>query len=194
MKAPLSVRQWGFRSWYLIGDTYVCVPPKCGSTSFMRAVDAEARDGLDFRARMKEKKRGPWAPQDVVRRKHGRRVLAVRDPVSRFRSLWRHLVRNDETRLWWADRHRIPMGITSPDELLSFIKRFPMGNYHWYPQYGYVVPGVEIVRYDRLLSGLNLPEVVANVGSPSDMDDQIPEVEVMSFYSMDQALWESVSD
>lgn len=192
-RPTLHYRQWGFRSWYLVGDAYACVPPKCGSTAFMRGVDPHERDGLRFRRRMLALKRGPFGPQDMIRREDGRaRFLAVRDPVDRFRSLWRHITRSDAVRDWWTTRHRIPREIAAPAELLEYIRAFPMGNYHWYPQAGYLVPGVTLVRYTELLDRLGLPNAPHNVGREPTADDEVPEDEVRALYPLDVELWQKV--
>lgn len=189
--ATLGIRQWGFRSWYLVGEVYVCVPPKCGSTSLMKAVDPNESDGIGFRRTMHEKKRGPFAPQDMIRRvDRRRRLLAVRDPVDRFRSLWRHLVRSPEIRQWWEKRHRIPRAIETPAQLLEHIRACPMGNYHWYPQAAYLVPGADPLRYDRILDELGLPNVRHNVGRAVPHDNAIPAAAVRALYPLDVELWE----
>ena len=158
---------------------YACVPHKNGWTSFKTA----AAESLGI-TRAQFKDMGLSARQ--VKRMSGERLLAVRDPVDRFRSLWKHVNREAmaDRRHGFIWEHRLHG--STPDELMAFVESHPDENRHWVRQSSYLVEDVILVRFDRILAQLGLPEKHLN-----GIDAECPPMPVdriLSHYSVDKAL------
>lgn len=186
----MTIRVSYFRSWYWLADAgvCVCVPPKCGSTAFAKSFGAPNINALNARADAEGF--GPYRPGEVYgRHPDAPKLLAFRDPVDRFASMWRN---------WCRDRERedIPAVVTYPiggmtmDELIDAIEVFPLGNQHWYPQAGYLVPGVELVRHTEILERIGRPSITANVTTARDDDPPVPLERLQRLYAHDFDLWE----
>lgn len=178
----------GFRSWCRVktpahGECYVCVPPKCGWTSFRHAVNPATLVGANtFSSYMRAERRGMYGPHQVAQRT-GKKFLAVRDPVDRFSSLYRQATGNAA----WARKQLLPERMT-PDELLDIIRATPLGNVHWYPVAGYLVTDAVLVPFDRLLSELGYKAVHKNRG-PVVADLRLPEYRIRAHYARDDEIY-----
>lgn len=182
-----------FDVWFYLRnyDLCVAVPAKCGGSSFYRYAvgvpDAVPDDDVrSFAVRAARVERsGPFTPVEVRRYfATGRKLLAVRDPVDRFRSLWRDKCR----RTLETKDDRTFMRGWSPTTLLEHVRGFPFGNPHWVPQYLYRVPRVELVPYDelpRLLGYGDRPPVRATTRTHVEVDER----RVRALYAQDVALW-----
>lgn len=177
-----------YKLWfYLPGpDLCVAVPAKCGGTSFYRAIFNVPEDVPSEHVRSHavlttlELGRGPYSVREVVKyHSRKRKVLAVRDPVERFRSLWRDKCR---------DAPAGPMSRLSPSGLMSLIRSHPFGDAHWAPQYAWLVPGCEVVLYSELPTLLEYESVHERRTVPAKRDPEMPVDEIEEFYAADRRL------
>lgn len=142
------------------------VPLKCGNTTVRSALGV----------------RDWFSPREVVRKfPDSEKWLVVRDPVERFASLWRDKCRDGGL------KH---LAGKSPDELIGLIESWPMGDKHWFPQFGYLVPGVELVTLPRFMSRLGIARR-DNATVVRQDDPDMPEARVRAHYARDVAMWES---
>ena len=194
------------RKLYAIGNWWclhrrrvaVCVPAKCAGTSFYRGA-------YDVPKCVKDKTVLAWTRKHNVTRgsfsylrakeEADEFYLAVRDPVSRFRSLWRDKCR-DATHATAGDPERRLYSLVglSPTGLMSVIRNNPLLDAHWRHQGLDMHDGVQLVRYDRLLHVLGLPSVLCNETKARDDDILMPEQEILEHYSADMALWNQVKN
>src|SRR5690606_7629951 len=134
------------QSWIFVPqlDVCVCVPAKCGVTSFRLVLHPELPTMAAFCRNMLACGLGPFRA-DIVHEKFANKskFLSVRDLVERIASLWRDKCREEPSK-----GARGPLYGLSPGELIARIHEFPLGNGHWLPQYGYLVPGVELIPHD----------------------------------------------
>ena len=110
--------------------------------------------------------------------------MAVREPLSRFGSLWRDKCYDRPPRV--IDYVK---GM-SPDQLMDHIEDFPFGNGHWVPQWYYTLPGIKLVKYDKLQEFLGLPQTHANQSKKTEID--LPEERILSHYRKDLEMWKSL--
>jgi hypothetical protein len=189
-RAHAPSKQFGFRAWYQLGPDesplFACVPVLCGHDAFQTAINPATNGGISSEAL--RNKRGPFAPHEIMNR-DGRKLLAIRDPVERFADLWHSVMANSQ---WAVHKLRIHEPMITPDDLLRVMIKNPMVNHHWYPQYAYMVQGVVLVRHDRMLSKLGLPEG-ARGASPVRLLD-MPTNDIRAVFSADYNLWRMVSD
>jgi hypothetical protein len=175
-----------FRRWVMWDEKLVCVPAKCGSTSFHAAIMPEIHVNPWYAADayLASIGAGPFTPMEVHRRfpKH-EKWLAVRDPVRRFRSLWFDFCVDGRT----DPNYRNYTGM-SPDDLMDFIESFPCGDRHWVSQSSYLLPGVKLVKSRYLLTLLALPYRTLNPSARSG--EPFPEDRILRHYAADLRLWE----
>jgi hypothetical protein len=170
--------------WFLFGGRFVCAPPKCGGTSLYRAALNIGDDVTDRHVFSVARTRTEFYSPDEVIGKPA--VMALRDPVSRFASLWRDKCRN-------TDENRPALAGLSPEELMSLIEDQPEADSHWLPQSAHYRAGVEIVHYKRLFSVLGLPRVEANKTEPKETDPGLPVERILSHYCDDVDLYRRLS-
>lgn len=172
------------KAWFYVARHDVCVgvPAKCGGTAFYRSMfdvpDSVATENVrGFAVKVAlETGAGPFSPYEATHFfSEKQKLLAVREPVERFASLWR-------------DKHRN----TAPLDLLGVIARFPMGDPHWMPQYLQVVPRVELVSHERLgeVLGYGCRE---NESEKRRDDPEMPADDIRRYYAQDVVLWTSSS-
>lgn len=115
------------------------------------------------------------------------KYLGLRHPVSRFASLWR-----DKCPLTKRTSTPLVHGL-SPDGLLDYIKEHPERDQHWATQCSYVIPGVILIDYARLLTELDLPpRRVVNATNRDVADPPMPEDAILEFYAADFVLWQQM--
>jgi hypothetical protein len=159
--------EWG---WFRVGAAIVCVPKKCGSTSFRFALLPKRRMS-DFLSRYR-----PMTNEEA--KSYGLPCyLAVRDPVSRFASFYSTVQRATDFK---------PLRGLSPDRLLDVIEPHLHEDAHWQPQADYLITTATLVPYTRLLELLELPPVWAE---RSERKAQMPETRILSLYAKDAELW-----
>lgn len=179
-------RPWGY---FRVGRALVYVPLKCGSTSFKFALVPElgiARDPEQrFYDRCAEHELGPF-PLDIDYRRvaHLYRVLAVRDPVERFASLWREIAHGHSPTF-------APLKGLSPDALLDVIAVHANRDPHFEPQAVWALTGTTLVRYDQLLDRLGLPAEHRRASAADAAP--MPVERIRTLYAKDVALWNRVS-
>lgn len=198
--------------WYKVGGAFVAVPLKNGSTAF-RAAAAIAVTGRSaprnvvkvvpaFNRLMSAHGAGPFTPHQVAARQ-GRRLLAVRDPVERFASLWRSLMgvcaRGQSTSLTIGYGLRgptFPGPGPTPEQLMDTISAWRHHNRHWLRQSAYMampgpgLEGVEIVHYRQLLAELGLEHLAAEWNPSSRaFDAPLPLEPLRRHYAEDFELW-----
>ena len=107
-----------FESWWTIPkwNMTICLPPRCGSSTVLHYLVNE----------------GIFALRPA--RASGRMIMVVRDPVSRFKSLWKSKCR-DEEGLWIDDEENRNVthdirGMT-PEELITLIENDTDPDAHW---------------------------------------------------------------
>jgi hypothetical protein len=167
------------RLWFKVGERYACVPAKCGGTAFYRRAFGilDGPDSHVFSAALLRAQ--PYLPDEVAAF-DGPKWLAVREPLSRFKSLWRDKCCTLDV--------NVPMlhGLT-PDELIGLIERDPFGDSHWMPQFKYLTPGVRLVPYRKMFQVLGFEPLEANVGSQG-AEPQFPVERILSMYGVDALL------
>ena len=89
--------------------------PKCGQTSLHKVMEKNSP--------------GVWHPNG----EDAYSVWIVRDPVARFKSLWRDKCRNKAP--LWADEEDAPLAGMSPEDLMDFIETTKEKDPHWTTQY-----------------------------------------------------------
>lgn len=173
------------------------MPPKCGVTSFSRVVLPNCKGMNDFRRQMHAMNRGPKAPDEIIDEK-AEKLLVVRDPVERFASLWRDGFRDGNKRALRAEN--VKRGFHSvinkeyaehrtPEALISYIERYPIGNPHWFPQYGYLVPGTRVMTLPALFDELGLSRAHENKTRRKVSDPQMPVDRIRRQYIQDVQLF-----
>lgn len=174
-----------FKLWFYLPDQDVCacVPAKCGGTSFYRAMfnvpDDVPSEHVRSHAVLASMAlgRGPYSVNEVMHYHYKKRkIMAVRDPVERFRSLWR-------------DKYR-PDG-TSPERLLELIRQHPFADAHWAPQYAWAVPDTRFVLYYDLPGVLGYDRHERKT-HPSSADPGMPVSEIEEHYALDRRVLERV--
>lgn len=156
--------------WFKRRDTWVCAPPKCGGTAlYCAALGIDPKVGrhvFSTAQGLTEFHDEPGRPA----------LMAVRDPVDRFASLWRDKCRDgDENMPWLA-------GMT-PDELMTHIEADPAGNPHWMPQRYWWREWVETVPFRLIAERLELPVVRVNATAPDDTP--MPVARIKAHYEQD---------
>lgn len=168
----------------------MCVPPKCGSSSFRFAVAEHLEDAWrrreipdiaeEFRRIMRELGLGPFTPEEAAA-KGLPMYLAVRHPVDRFGSLWRDIQRPNVKRLdglqYWTAQ-----------QLIALIEKHPLANPHWAPQHLHWVTGVTPVPYMHFLEHVGLPHKWVHRGAP--VEAEFPVDRILALYGRDLELWE----
>jgi len=92
------------------------IPPKCGSSSVRAAIVSLGKEYW------------PTPPTAV-----GRRVFVVRDPIKRFKSLWKNKCRDGGKIRNKKGKEDHPIAGMTPEELFEYIQEH--ANYHWTPQH-----------------------------------------------------------
>lgn len=167
--------------WFITNGVFVCAPPKCGGTALYRAalsIGAGVHDRNVFSA---ARKRTEFFTPDEMAGSGRRAIMAARDPVSRFGSLWRDKCRD-------GDRHFPQLSGLSPHELMDFIEANPNSDLHWMPQSVHYRKGAELVDYRQLLNMLNLPSVEANRTKGNPSDPTFPIDRILAHYRSDVEL------
>jgi len=177
-----------FRRWVFWNNKLVCVPAKCGSTSFHAAIIPELNVNPWYAADayLASIGAGPFTPMEVYRRfPTVPKILAVRNPVKRFRSLWYDFCVDGR-----ADENYHNFRGMSPWDLMDFIESFPCGDRHWVAQSAYLLPDVQRVKSRYLLSMLGLPYRELNRSARAG--EKMPVERILKHYAADMRLWEEV--
>lgn len=171
-------------NWYLIHDAWVCVPPKNGSTSFKVAVCGQT-SSAHLRKWAREHDAGPVSQLPPDSRP---RYLAVRDPESRFASLWRSCQHEN----YHGQSFVMEYGLfkCNPSVLMDVIEKH--SNQHWEPQVSWYSKGVTPIPYHEFLGIVGLPHRWENEthGNPPFL----PEYRIKHHYSRDYDLWAMALD
>lgn len=173
--------------WALVDGTLVCVPAKCGLTSYQRLVlkrdtgNGEGHAGDRFYAHLERQGIGPYTTEQAKEMDYPK-MLAVRDPVDRFRSLWQDKCQQNTPPP--VIRHLKGM---MPNQLMDHIEAHPDANGHWARQSGYWFEGVEVVRYDRLLDRLGYPQIHHNASQRTSV--RMPIQRILAHYRDDARLY-----
>lgn len=189
---------WWFAVPAVGGFAYGCAPPKSGLVSFLGALvpglwrllrDRSLAIGEVALPFAEAAGIGKFSAAQVVRQfPDARKILSVREPVARFRSLWQ-----DKCRVELADDPVFgAVAGLDPDEFLDYVEAYPFGNAHWFPQYAYLVPSVELVPIDRFLPALGLLPLRVHRSEPRP-EVAMPEARIRRHYDRDVALWEGVA-
>lgn len=182
--------------WFVIDDnTVACAPPKCGLMSFMASLVpglpavleiTGLRTGEVAIEYCRAAGRGPFSAMDIVANfKEGKRYLSVRDPVERFKSLWK-----DKCRPELVDDpvFNITAGL-SPVELLNLIEHYPYGNAHWMPQWAFLVPNVTLLPVKYFLPYIGLKPVHVHHFEDPKEEVEFPVERTLNLYSRDVDMW-----
>lgn len=164
-----------FNRWFEIAGMMVCVPPKNGGCSFYRAMyDIPP----EVKARKAVEKSGYPKTKEEAAEFQGRKIMAFRDPVARFASLWRDKIRDGR------GLNGIPRG-ASPDMMLDYIIENPVENPHWVAQTWWEVPGCEFIDYREL------PEILGYTThyNRTEGQEEMPVARIISHYQTDVEIW-----
>lgn len=169
------------RRWFQVGEVFVCAPPKCGGTALYRAVLKTRGVEVDRHEFWTASRLMKFYTADEMSATGKRALMAVRDPVSRFVSLWRNKCRDGDAKLPFLS------GL-SPEQLIRLIESQPMGNVHWMRQVEHYRDGVELVPYLELLDRIGIPKVSCNTTQPKVDDPPMPVDRILSHYRQDAEL------
>ena len=183
------------RRWFYVEkfDIGICIPCKCGGTTFYNEVFLGGEGfGGEFRKQAiqiaQERGHGPWTAAKAASKLAGvRKVLAVREPIDRFMSLWRDKCAEDRA----ASGYNYYRGF-SPEMLVQFILQWPFGDPHWTPQYSYMIPGAEVVDYRDIgkIFGYGNERRLNETDREIDVPLEIATVERLhDHYKQDRHLW-----
>lgn len=178
---------WNFNAWFYFKsvDICVCAPQKNGCTSLFRAVHPKSKSNLQFRKYAFVNGVGPFTPAEIMELYPSKeKLLMVREPVARFASLWRDKAFHKKS----VDMSEIK-GM-SPQKLIDHIMYNPLGNYHWYPQYMYMVPKTKPIPFYDVFHYLNLSDKHENSSGDRGEDPKMPEKLILQHYHQDALLWE----
>src|SRR5690606_1173841 len=167
--------------WFITNGVFVCAPPKCGGTALYRAALGIGKDVPDRHVFSTAFNRTEFFTPDEAVASGRKALLAVRDPVSRFGSLWRDKCRD-------GDENMPNLAGLSPNDLMDLISGSPDANNHWMPQATHYREGAELVDYRQLLSRLGLPIVEANRTSTKQSDPAFPVDRILAHYRADVEL------
>lgn len=164
--------QWWymFRDW----DFTIFAPPKCGSTAIKQFIYMHELDDRVLSLRQNK----------VV----GDLYFVIRDPLSRFCSLWKNKCR-DEAYIGDA----WPIAGMSPTELMDYIES-GVKNVHWTPQYkmmGSLTPiliPLELFGFWWKQSGLGELGVFNSTEGEVDIDDELKE-RILAHFAKDLELY-----
>lgn len=175
--------------WYRSrdGKALICAPPKCGSSALaQRYFDKQSVGDLQSTlVQSGDLNLGPWRACDLSAvHPDLPRLLAVRDPVERFASLWRNKCRDKLTEFGIAAVHGM-----SPLQLLDHVARYPFGDLHWFPLAAYHAPGVQCLPVGRLLDQLGI-KAGWNATQARETDPPMPVEAIRDLYAADVKLWE----
>lgn len=164
--------------WFRYNDCAYCLPPKCGGTALYRKAFLISDAVPDREVFSHIVKNATFMPRHVVA---GFRtaVLGVRDPVQRFKSLWRDKCRD-------GDENMTYLKGLSPVELVGYIEGRLYADSHWAPQSHYYAPGVKVVPHSTLLSWFGC--AIVNMTECRDDDPSFPVGEILRLYSEDVQL------
>lgn len=175
----------------------VTVPHKAGSTSFQAATvpglaevakHTNVHVGDAAVAYWRAVGIGPLSFTDVYRDyPNYRRLLAVREPISRFLSIWDDFCLKQRVR---GDWHWL-RGM-SQVKFIRLIESCPGGDPHWWPQSFCDMPDSEYIPCERLLSYLGLEDVRLHTGVRDEREPLDPRVmgRIQNHYGRDFELWE----
>lgn len=181
--------------WYIVDDdTVACAPPKCGFMSFSAALIPRMPETLEHNPNvavghitlgyMRAIGRGPFTAVEVMKNfGDRRRVLAIRDPVARFRSIWRDKCRPELRK----DPAYEDVAGLNPFELMDYVEAYPFGDEHWQPQWSYILPDVEMVPFDQFNEYLGLPAV--HIHSYNRGHVVVPDDRIRRHYDRDVEIW-----
>lgn len=185
-----------FKQWFYLAyrDTCVCVPAKCGGTSFYRhAFNVPARVPAEhvrsFAVSVaQDTGAGPFSPHEIVRFfPDSRRLIAVRHPVERFQSLWRDKCRrlpgptlnSTEYLRGWTQ-----------EQLMDLIESTPFGDPHWVPQQHELVPEAALLDCAALGAVLGYSTAVHENRTRALSTDPDPPVErILQHYRADADIY-----
>lgn len=167
--------------WFIVQETFVCAPPKCGGTALYRSALRIGSDIPDRHVFSAALSRAEFFTPEQMLTSGLKAVMAVRDPVSRFGSLWRDKCRD-------TDENIPELSGLSPDQLMDVIEANAEGNSHWMPQAVHYREGVELVYYRRLLCRLKLPLIKANRTRLKHSDPAFPIKRIVAHYRTDVEL------
>ena len=175
----------------------VTVPHKAGSTSFQAAttpglpevaMHTDVHVGDAATAYWKAIGIGPLSLADVLRSyPNYRRLMAVREPVSRFMSTWDDFCLKQRVHGNW---HWL-RGLSQSD-FMGLIEACPGGNQHWWPQSFSDIPNSEYIQCGHLLPYLGLEDVHLHVGTRAEGELLSPSLveRIRRHYARDFELWE----
>lgn len=164
--------------WFAHDGVAYCLPPKCGGTALYRKVflvPEEVADGDVFSFVLKDT---TFKPRHVVT-SYRMAVLGVRDPVERFKSLWRNKCRDGDPNMAYLT------GMT-PDMLLDYIEGRSYADSHWAPQSHYYAPGASVVPHTTLLNWFGTKRT--NVTEVREDDPPFPISGILKIYTEDVKL------
>lgn len=181
------------RNWFLYDGSLVCVPAKNGGTAFYRAAFDIGDDTPDCHvysaacAVAETEYRGPYNPFSASQLIHhpdrDGAFIAVRDPVSRFLSLWRSKCLRKDPNLWF-------MHGWSMKKLMDVIEAGPFTNAHWIPQWAYLIPTAIPVHYEYLQERLGLPNRRFNETKHGVESAELVRERIERHYAQDFDLWQ----
>lgn len=164
--------------WFIYNDSAICLPPKCGGTGLYRKAFPVPEEISDREVFSHVMKHATFMPRHVV---GGFRlaVLGVRDPVERFKSLWRDKCRD-------GDENMPYLSGLSPTLLLEYIEGRMYADSHWAPQSHYYTPNAIVVPHATLLAWFGVR--IVNMTEIREDDPSFPVSDILRLYAEDVKL------
>lgn len=177
--------------WIEVNGALCCVPNKSGSSSFRVSVAGLGRTVNNFELYdlMRKEGRGPYSIDEVNAMPYDRpRYLAVREPVNRFTSLWRHCNREQEKLHKRGFIGSAGLFRATPDRLMDVIELRPDEDPHWTRQSFWEVEHTTPVRFDEFLEFVGLPPMHKNKSTETPVP-KLPVDRILKHYARDAELW-----
>ena len=187
--STLKIVSDGLGLWFYLADedACVCVPHKNGGQAFreklctLRHWDIP-RTVVGIMIQLKELGHGPFTAREIAALYPDKRhYLSIRNPVSRFASLWRNKCRDGNSAMDSI------VGMT-PDELMDHIENYSEADMHWLKQSVYLTSTTICVPYRKLFNYLGW-EYESKNSTVSNGED-MPIDRILEFYADDYLLWE----
>src|SRR5690606_32310771 len=141
--------------WFQVGEVFVCAPPKCGGTALYRAVLKTRGVEVDRHEFWTASRLMKFYTADEMSATGKRALMAVRDPVSTFVSLWRNKCID-------GDAKRPLLAGLSSEQFIRRNEPQPRGNVHWLRKVEHYRDGVQLVADLEYRDRFCIPKVSCN--------------------------------
>ena len=181
-----DIPPWGY---FRTPTAFLYVAPKCGTTSLRAALLPDLpRSGGRYAQRFHEEASkiglGPFEKYEIFDETK-QKLLAIRHPVERFKSLWR------DCQFKRGQTFAAFKGL-SPWQLFEIIQIQP-DDYHWSEQSEAWMPGIRIIDYREALTSSGLPNIHKRqrLEPKCELDQSLIDA-IQMHYAEDLRLWATI--